>query len=121
MTLKWTNFPSWMSYLTKYVTRETELCKVLNRILGVTYYPAGWKILLVIYLHFLKQHYSGCFSEVLNFVIGEKKFRGVSVILLVSYGEGVGGFGRLDVSSIEYDFLNSCLPCLASVCSAAAR
>lgn len=74
MTMKWTNFPSWMSYLTKYVTRETELCKVLNRILGVTYYPAGWKILLVIYLHFLKQHYSGCFSEVLNFIIGEKNF-----------------------------------------------
>jgi len=55
-------------------------------------------------LHFLEQHYSGCFSEVLNFVTGGKKrFQGVSVVLLVSSGEGVGGFGRLEVSSIEYD------------------
>lgn len=85
--------------------RNCELCKLLNRILGVTYYPAGWKILLVTYLHFQKQHYSGCFSEALNFVIGgKKKNQGVSVVLLVSYGEGVGGFGRLEVSSIEHDF-----------------
>lgn len=88
--------------------------------LGVTYYPEGWKILLVIYLHFLKQHYSGCFLEVLNFTVGKKKNQ-VSLILLISYGEGAGGFGRLAVSSIEYDFLNSCLPRLACVCSAATR
>lgn len=53
--------------------RNCELCKLLNRILGVTYYPAGWKTLLVTYLHFLKQRYSDCFSEVLNAVSGGKK------------------------------------------------
>lgn len=42
-------------------------------------------------------------------LLGEKnkpqtKFQGARVVLLVSCGEGVGGFGRLEVSSIEYDF-----------------
>lgn len=34
----------------------------------------------------------------------KNKIKGARVVLLVSYGEGVGGFGRREVSSIEFDF-----------------
>lgn len=72
--------------------------------MGVTYYPAGWKIVQVNNKQFLKRRYSDCFSEVLNIGSGKKIIKESVSYFWFPVVKEWDVFGRLEVSSLEYDF-----------------